>query len=118
MQEIRVQSLDGEDPLQKEMLTHSSILAWGITWTEEPSGLQSMESQKESDTTKLLNSNNKLFGVISPLRLFLSHLFQFIYTIHKPICETQTLFLISRVEGYTYKDHMSIENFTAGWGFD
>ena len=51
MQEIRVQSLDGEDPLEKEMLTHSSILAWGITWTEEPGGLQSMESQKESDTT-------------------------------------------------------------------
>ena len=117
MQEIRVQSLDGEDPLEKEMLTHSSILAWGITWTEEP-GVQSMESQKESDMTELLNSNNKLFGVISPLRLFLSHLLPFIYTIHKSICETQTLFLISRVGGYTYKDHISIENFTAGWGFN
>ena len=117
MQEIRVQSLDGEDPLEKEMLTHSSILAWGITWTEEP-GVQSMESQKESDMTELLNSNNKLFGVISPLRLFLSHLLQFRYTIHKSICETQTLFLISRVGGYTYKDHISLENFTAGWGFN
>ena len=74
-----------------------------------------MQSQKESDTTEVLNSNNKLFGVISPLRLFLSDFFQFIYTIHKPICET--LFLILRVGGYTYKGHMSIENFTAGWGF-
>ena len=42
MQEIRVQSLDWEDPLEKEMATHSSILAWKIPWTEEPSRLQSM----------------------------------------------------------------------------
>ena len=35
----------GEDPLEKEMATHSSILAWEIPWTEEPAGLQSMESQ-------------------------------------------------------------------------
>ena len=37
-----VQSLGREDPLQKEMATHSSILAWEIPWTEEPGGLQSM----------------------------------------------------------------------------
>ena len=41
-----VQSLGGEDPLEKEMATHSSILAWKIPWTEEPGGLQSMESQR------------------------------------------------------------------------
>ena len=35
-----------EDPLEKEMVTHTSILAWGIPWTEEPSGLQSMGSQR------------------------------------------------------------------------
>ena len=46
MQETQVQSLDGEDPLAKEMAPHSSILAWKITWTEEPGGLQSMGSQK------------------------------------------------------------------------
>ena len=40
-----------EDPLEKEMATHSSILAWEIPWTEEPGGLQSMESQ-ESVTTQ------------------------------------------------------------------
>ena len=50
MQETRVRSLVGEDPLEKEMATHSSILAWEIPWTEEPGGLQSVESQ-ESDTT-------------------------------------------------------------------
>ena len=40
--ETRVQSLGGEDPLEEEMATHSSILAWRIPWTEEPGGLQSM----------------------------------------------------------------------------
>jgi len=42
MQQIQVRSLGWEDPLEKEMATHSSILAWRIPWTEEPGGLQSM----------------------------------------------------------------------------
>ena len=46
MRETWVQSLDWEDPLKKEMATHSSILAWKIPWTEEPGGLQSMGSQR------------------------------------------------------------------------
>ena len=50
LQETQVWSLDWEDPLQKGMATHSSILAWEIPWTEEPGGLQSMGS--ESDTTE------------------------------------------------------------------
>ena len=45
-QEMRVRSLGWEDPLEKDMATHSSILAWRMLWTEEPGGLQSMESQK------------------------------------------------------------------------
>ena len=48
MQEIQVQSLGWEDPLEKEVVIHSSILAWEIPWTEEPGGLQSTGSQKES----------------------------------------------------------------------
>ena len=51
MQETWVQSLGQEDPLEKEMATHSSILAWRIPWTQEPGGLQSMRSQ-ESDMTE------------------------------------------------------------------
>jgi len=43
---VRVQSLGGEDPLEKEMATHSSIIAWEIPWTEEPGRLQSMGSQR------------------------------------------------------------------------
>ena len=46
MQETRVRTLGQEDPLEKEMATHSSILAWEIPWTEEPEGLQSMGSQR------------------------------------------------------------------------
>ena len=45
-QETQVQSLGQEDPLEKEMATHSSNLAWEISWTEKPGGLQSMESQR------------------------------------------------------------------------
>ena len=44
MRDMLVQSPGQEDPLEKEMLSHSSILAWEIPWTEEPSGLQSMGS--------------------------------------------------------------------------
>ena len=50
MQEMQVQSLGRKDPLEEEMATHSSILAWKILWIEEPGGLQSMRSQ-ESDMT-------------------------------------------------------------------
>ena len=46
MRETWVRSLDQEDPLEKEMATHSSILAWRIPWTEVPGGLQSMGSQR------------------------------------------------------------------------
>ena len=46
MQEIQVQSLGQEDPLEEEMATHSSILAWDIPWTEESGELQSMELQR------------------------------------------------------------------------
>ena len=45
MQETRVGSLGGEDPLEREMAGHYPILAWRIPWTEEPGGLQSMGSQ-------------------------------------------------------------------------
>ena len=50
MQETRVQSLGWEDPLEKDMATHSSILAWRIPWTEEPDRLESTRLQK-SDMT-------------------------------------------------------------------
>ena len=50
MQETQVQSLGSEDPLEEEMATHSSILAWDIPWTEQPGGLLSMGSQKSNTT--------------------------------------------------------------------
>ena len=48
MHETWVQFLDWEDPLEKEMATHSSILAWRIPWTEEPCGLQSVGSKSRT----------------------------------------------------------------------
>ena len=45
-QDMQVQSPGQEDPLEEEMATHSSVLAWKIPWTEKPGGLQSMESQE------------------------------------------------------------------------
>ena len=46
MQETQVQTLNQEEPMEKEMATHSSVLAWEIPWTKEPGGLQSMGSQR------------------------------------------------------------------------
>ena len=46
MQETQVQSLDWEDPLEKAIATHSSILAWRLLWTEEPGGLHSVGLQR------------------------------------------------------------------------
>ena len=56
-QEIQVQSLVREDPLEEKMATHSGILTWRIPWTEEPGGLQSIGSQK-SDTTEQLSKSH------------------------------------------------------------
>ena len=53
MQEMLVRSLGQEDPLEKGVAMHSSVLAWEIPWTVEPGGLQSLGSQK-SDTTEQL----------------------------------------------------------------
>ena len=64
MQKTSVPFLCGEDPLEKEMATHSSILAWRISRTEEPEGLQSWD-RKESDTTKRLTTPP--YSKVSPL---------------------------------------------------
>ena len=55
MQETWVQSLGWEDPLEKEMATHSSILAWRIPWTEEPGRLQSIRSPRVLHDTDLMD---------------------------------------------------------------
>ena len=61
MQETWVQSLGREDPLEKEMAAHSSILAWEIQWTEEPGELQSTGSQRvEHDWARVLFILNEL----------------------------------------------------------
>ena len=65
MQEMGFQSLGQEDPLEKEMATHYSILAWRISWTEEPGGYmvpQGPWGHKESDTTEWLNKEQRKLG--------------------------------------------------------
>ena len=62
MWDTRVQSLDREDPLEKEMATHSSTLVWKIPWTEEPGRLQSMGSQSQTqlcDSLHFTSWNNR-----------------------------------------------------------
>ena len=70
MKETRVQSLGQEDPLEEEMATCSSILAWEILWTEEPGGLQSRGSQRvrEVDATEHTHKSSKgtRCGVAAP----------------------------------------------------
>ena len=60
MREIRVQSLGREDPLEKEMTTYSSILAWRIPWTDEAGGLYSPWGCKELDMTERLSTHKVL----------------------------------------------------------
>ena len=55
--ELQIRSLGGENPLEEEMASHSSVLAWKSPWTEEPGGLQSIR-REELDTTEPLNNNN------------------------------------------------------------
>ena len=62
LQETQVQSLGREDPLEKGMVTHSSILAWRIPWTEEPGALYSPRCRKDLDMTeRQTNTGNLLF---------------------------------------------------------
>ena len=58
MQETQVQSLDWEDPLEKGMATHSSILAWRIPWTEELGGLYSPWGGRKLDTAERLSTHS------------------------------------------------------------
>ena len=65
MRETGVRSLGREDPLEKEMATRSSTLAWKIPWMEEPGRLQSMGSQRGSDTTERLHFHFHLLQLIT-----------------------------------------------------
>ena len=64
VQETQVPFLGQEDPPEKGMATHSSILVWRIPWTEEPGGLQPMGLQRATNMTEALTNNNLTFGVL------------------------------------------------------
>ena len=63
---MRVRSLGRKDPLEEEIAAHSSSLAWQISGTEEPGGLQSTRSQKELDTPEQLSTHTSLQCVPGP----------------------------------------------------
>ena len=71
------------------MVTRSSILAWRIPWTEEPGGLQSMDSQKESDTTQQLNNDEQKVLITSIVRSIFSCLFVFNICLYIWLCWSQ-----------------------------
>ena len=75
MLETWVQSLGQEDPLEKEMATHSSILAWRIPWTEEPGGLQSTGSQSQTRLSNLTFSDLSYSVPVTLLTLYQNFLF-------------------------------------------
>ena len=65
MQETRVQSLGQEDPLEKGMAIHSSILAWRIPWTDKPGGLQFMGSLRVGPTEQLKHTHTHIHTPLS-----------------------------------------------------
>ena len=67
MQETRVQSLGQEDPLEKKMATHSSILAWRISWTEEPGRLQLIGSQNRTQVSNFTFNKQKDMAAVFKL---------------------------------------------------
>ena len=69
MQETWSQSLGQEDPLEKGMATHSSILAWRIPWTEEPGGLQSMGLHKTEQLTHTRKHTHTQQNIPSKLKI-------------------------------------------------
>ena len=78
MQETQVRSLGQEDPLEKGMGTHSSILAWRIPWTEKPGGLQSRGSQESDNLRKTQGNQINIFKInIKNIKYFLrEHIFK------------------------------------------
>ena len=85
LQEMLFQSLGREDPLEEGMATHSSILIWRTPWTEEPSGLQSMGSQRGTHTLLFLEverMNEKKISLVLFLKSFLKTKYLFLTLSH------------------------------------
>ena len=77
MQETLVRSLDRENPLEKETVTHSSILAWRVPWTEEAGGLESMGLQKVADMTCTSENRSKINVYVNHVKQILVMILKF-----------------------------------------
>ena len=85
MQEMWVRSLGWENPLKKEMATHSSILAWRIPWTKEPGGLQSIRTQRVRLSCKLMH-------ILTDIWWFIRHRFSTdFHIIHLYTCDLRQI---------------------------
>ena len=115
MLETRVQSLGREEPLEKEMATHSSTLAWRIPWREEPGGLQSMGSQSQTRLSDFIftfqKKKNYLTSLSKSTTLLAYYYFQSVYLV-EPVIAIELL-LFYNVYFFTTHDYT-----TPGFGFD
>ena len=110
MRETWAQSLGWEDPLEESMATHSSILAWRIPWTEEPDGLQSMESQRvrHSWVTKhtlllIIYNNNFMYNIQYYIHYTFYYILYFVYCMLYMQIYTMQLFIYNNINIYNQK---------------
>ena len=94
MQKTQVQSLGWEDPLEKRMVTHSSILAWKIPWTKEPGGLQSIDLRKVRHDSVTNTFHFLFFSLCVAVVQSLSYVLLFV-TAWTTACQTSLSFTIS-----------------------
>ena len=94
MQETQVQSLRWENPLEKGMVTHSSILAWKIPWTQEPGGLQSIDSQRVRHDSVTNPFHFTFFSIFVAVVQSQSYVWLFV-TAWTAACQTSLSFTIS-----------------------
>ena len=113
MWETLVPFLSWEDPLEKEMATHSSILGWRIPWTEEPGGPQSIGSQ-ELDTTEQLNHHHLFFSFLSSFHPHLSPNQSYVSTLHNVFAilpPNEFIFLVLFCLLFFPPSHMLLKSF-------
>ena len=107
MQDVWVQSLGQENPLEKEMATHSSILAWKILWTEELGGYSPGVTKSQTQLTERLNRNHCI-NLRVPISRFLSFLLFLKLSVRKPVsphCSMGSLREKDHVAGGTFIPH-------------
>ena len=97
MEEMLLWSLDGEDPLEEEMATHSSILAWKVPWIEQPGGLRSMGLQRVRHDLETRQQCTKCLYVSSFIYLFHQCVPEFLFDSQNSGCQGTVIIPVSRI---------------------